>query len=75
MGTNIASAMTNGAIRQTHLQFKDRPSEMAFLKVVAVKQRIVEDLQVISRLYNEKDIVQKEFAKSLQDQFKLKPDW
>jgi hypothetical protein len=68
------SEFVNGAHRRAHLRFKEKGSEEAFLKIVAKKQAVFEDLRVIGKLCQEKNNQQQQFAASLQEQFAVKPD-
>ena len=66
--------VVNGVQRRAHFRFKDATAEAAFLKIVAKKQEAVEDMRVLSKLYQEKAAQQQQFSASLLEQFAIKPD-
>jgi hypothetical protein len=66
--------VVNGVHRRAHLRFKDAATVDAFLKIVAKKQSVLEDVRVIGKLFQEKNAQQQQFTASLQEQFAVKPD-
>lgn len=66
--------IVNGQHRRAHLLFKGKATEEGFLKIVARKQSVLEDMRVIAKLYQEKDAQQQQFTRELQNQFGLQPD-
>ena len=66
--------VVNGQHRRAHLVFKGKATEEGFLKIVAQKQSVMEDVRVIGKLYQETSAQQARFSSALEEQFAMKPE-
>ena len=74
-GTDTAiAARVPGYVRREHLSFRNEEAAQVFLRQMARKDAVAEEVRVLSNLLEEKNAGLVRFAQALKDQFSISPE-